>query len=261
MQRKTQYTINFLVVAILLISIVPLAVLAAPPAQEEATCVAEYTVQVGDSLSKIAAEYMGNGMAYPAIVEATNQKNAVDDTFAKITDPTALRVGWKLCLPSADVLPPPAEAAPAEAAETVTDLTGEGWSPAAFAAGAFPSPFPIDSRHEDTWFNDKCQTCHEKQIDDAPAIPHDVWTPNCRSCHVPSTQALEPAVGDWAPSSFAVGAFPPPYPPDSRHGDAWFNEQCQTCHEEQQDEAPEIPHDVWTQNCRSCHVPAEQENQ
>ncbi|MCP5016354.1 MAG: hypothetical protein GY938_13950 [Ketobacter sp.] len=135
----------------------------------------------------------------------------------------------------------------------------DSWAPGAFASGAFPPPYPVDSRHQDAWFNEKCQTCHDQQIDDAPEIPHDVWTSNCRSCHVPGTQAQEPAVAEWGPPSFASGAFPPPYPPDSRHQDAWFNEKCQTCHEQQIDEAPEIPHDVWTSNCRSCHVPGVQE--
>lgn len=149
------------------------------------------------------------------------------------------------------------ETAEVEAVEV--DTADEGWAPASFAIGAFPNPYPVDSRHEDAWFNEQCQTCHEEQIQDAPEIPHDVWTPNCRSCHVPDTQSDAAAVAEWAPGAFASGAFPSPYPVDSRHEDAWFNDQCQTCHEQELEDATAIPHDIWTQNCRACHVPAEQE--
>ncbi len=155
--------------------------------------------------------------------------------------------------------PQAVEAGTTEAGAVEVDMVGEGWAPASFAPGAFPNPFPVDGRHEDAWFNEQCQTCHEQQIQGAPEIPHDVWTQNCRSCHVPDTQAEVAPVADWAPAAFASGAFPSPFPVDSRHEDAWFNEQCQQCHEQELDGATAIPHDIWTQNCRACHVPAEQD--
>ncbi len=253
MPKKIQRTFLYLAVTMLLVSIVPLVVTAAPPAQDDIICAEEYVVQDGDSLSIIADKYLGNILAYPTLVEITNQKNAVDDTFAIIDDANVLEAGWKLCIPAADVEVTLAE--PPPVADIVIDLVGEGWAPASFATGAFPPPYPPDSRHEDAWFNENCERCHVNETDGATPIPHDLWTQNCRSCHLPDAQADEAAVAEWAPASFATGAFPPPYPPDSRHEDAWISSLCQTCHEQETDGANPIPHDIWSTNCRSCHVP------
>jgi branched-chain amino acid transport system substrate-binding protein len=70
---------------------------AAPLAQGE-----EYIVLAGDWLSKLADKYLGDPMAYPAIVLATNKKNAEDATFAYIDDPDFIEPGWKLWIPSAE---------------------------------------------------------------------------------------------------------------------------------------------------------------
>jgi len=72
--------------------------LAAPPAQEEGQ---DYVVVADDWLSKLAEKYLGNPLAYPAIVEYTNQKNAEDASYAEITDPDLIEVGWKIYIPSA----------------------------------------------------------------------------------------------------------------------------------------------------------------
>jgi ribose transport system substrate-binding protein len=71
---------------------------AAPPAQEGQ----EYIVSADDWLSKLADKYLGNVLAYPAIVEATNQKHAEDPSFAEITNPDVIEPGWKLWIPSAE---------------------------------------------------------------------------------------------------------------------------------------------------------------
>jgi tungstate transport system substrate-binding protein len=84
----------------LVVTLVPAAAFAAPPAQEP-TCEQVVTVQANDWLSKLAEKYFGNTMAYPAIVEATNQKNAADASFAKIANPDLIEPGWKLCIVSA----------------------------------------------------------------------------------------------------------------------------------------------------------------
>ena len=398
MQRR----IYLLIVGILLISVVPLMVVAAPEVQDNVTCATEYVVQEGEWLSTIAETQLGDTTAYTAIIEETNKMHAVDDTFAELDDSGTIEIGWKLCISTVaeateeatdetetdeaetsevvedteetassegsvssgealfvektcfachsldgvdgvgpslvdmlgneveldsgetlirdeaylrrSILDPQIElvkdyspsmllfdglsesevddliaylrsfsskaesedpsssdtdetasdeAETTEVVEEATEETADTWAPDAFAASAFPPSFPVDTRHEDPWYDEdsKCQTCHEKQIDDAPEIPHDVWTMNCRSCHLPSTQALEPAVADWAPSSFSSGAFPPAYTPDAKHKDAWFNDECESCHEQELEGAPEIPHDVWTSNCRSCHVPDVQENE
>jgi len=75
------------------------AVLAAPPLQEEGQ---DYIVVADDWLSKLAEKYLGNAMAYPAIVEYTNQKHAGDASYAEITDPDLIEVGWKIYIPSAE---------------------------------------------------------------------------------------------------------------------------------------------------------------
>ncbi len=69
------------------------------------TCAKVYTIQSGDSLGKIAAKYLGSTGAYPAIVEATNQMHETDNSFAQITNPNVVGVGWKLCVPDATDVP------------------------------------------------------------------------------------------------------------------------------------------------------------
>ena len=75
--------LNLLLVVMMLAVLVP-TTLAAPPAQEEGQ---DYIVVADDWLSKLADKYLGNPFAYPAIVHYTNQKNAEDVSYAKITDP------------------------------------------------------------------------------------------------------------------------------------------------------------------------------
>jgi heat shock protein HslJ len=69
-------------------------------AQEPVECETEYTVQVGDWLSKIADKYYGDMLAYPAIVTATNAQ--ADEAYASITNPDLIEPGWTLCIPGAD---------------------------------------------------------------------------------------------------------------------------------------------------------------
>jgi heat shock protein HslJ len=69
-------------------------------AQEPVACASNYTVQVGDWLSKIAEKSFGDVLAYPAIVAATNTQT--DDMYAAIADPDLIEPGWTLCIPSAD---------------------------------------------------------------------------------------------------------------------------------------------------------------
>jgi nucleoid-associated protein YgaU len=62
--------VSLLLVITMLAVLVPTA-LAAPPAQEGQ----DYIVTAGDWLSKLADKYLGNPLAYPFIVEATNRKH------------------------------------------------------------------------------------------------------------------------------------------------------------------------------------------
>ena len=91
--------LSLLMILAMLAAFAP-AALAAPPAQEDEGL--EYIIATGDWLSKIADKYLGNPMAYPAIVAATNEKRAEDDTFAEITNPDLIYPGWKVWVPSAE---------------------------------------------------------------------------------------------------------------------------------------------------------------
>lgn len=66
-------------------------------AQKSTECQLEYTVQSGDWLSKISEKYLGDVLAYPVIVEATNAQT--DERFADIANPDLIEPGWLLCIP------------------------------------------------------------------------------------------------------------------------------------------------------------------
>jgi iron complex transport system substrate-binding protein len=102
MSRKLTRSLSWLLTSILLITIVPWPTLAAPPDQPVGTCVETYTVQADDWLSKISAKFLGDMLAYPALVIATNQQHLQDFSFAQITNPDMIEVGWKICVPSAE---------------------------------------------------------------------------------------------------------------------------------------------------------------
>jgi glucose/mannose transport system substrate-binding protein len=68
---------------------------AAPLAQGE-----DYTVQADDWLSKLAEKFYGDVNAYWAIMAATNQVNADDPSYVKITNPDTIDVGSKLLIPA-----------------------------------------------------------------------------------------------------------------------------------------------------------------
>jgi ribose transport system substrate-binding protein len=88
---------SLVMVIAMLAAFVPVAA-AAPPEQEGQ----EYIISLGDWLSKIAEKYLGNVLAYPAIVDATNQKHAEDPSFVEITNPDLIEPGWKIWIPSAE---------------------------------------------------------------------------------------------------------------------------------------------------------------
>jgi len=75
------------------------SVTSAAPAQQEETT---YTVKLGDNLWTLAEKYLGSGPAYSAIVAATNAKQAEDDTFAYIANPSLIHPGWKLVIPAGE---------------------------------------------------------------------------------------------------------------------------------------------------------------
>jgi tungstate transport system substrate-binding protein len=95
--------IKLALIVALLLAALPTAALAAPPAQAQApNCVRSYVIVAADWLSKLADKYYGNPQAYPALVEATNQKHATDASFPLIEDPNKIEIGWKVCIVPAD---------------------------------------------------------------------------------------------------------------------------------------------------------------
>ena len=97
-----RHSLSWFLVAVLLTALLPL-VAAAGPLNQDSPCQELYTVQADDWLSRISAKFLGDVTAYPAVAAATNQQHALDDTFAEITDPDLLEVGWKLCVPTTEV--------------------------------------------------------------------------------------------------------------------------------------------------------------
>ena len=93
----TKKLLNLLVVISMLAIAAPIVV-AAPPLQDEGQ---DYIVVADDWLSKLADKYLGNLFAYPAIMELTNQKAAEDSSYATVTNPDLIEVGWKIYIPSA----------------------------------------------------------------------------------------------------------------------------------------------------------------
>ncbi|HEY85985.1 MAG TPA: hypothetical protein G4N96_12835 [Chloroflexi bacterium] len=82
--------------------VMPAQLPAIPAVQTSPTCQDEYVVQANDWLSKLAEKFYSDPLLFPAIVAATNQMHAGDETFAEITDPDLIEIGWKLCFPSAE---------------------------------------------------------------------------------------------------------------------------------------------------------------
>jgi plastocyanin len=68
--------------------------------QSEVACEQDVIVQANDSLSKLAQQFYGDVLAFPAIVEATNAKAASDSSYTKIDNASVIAVGAKLCIPS-----------------------------------------------------------------------------------------------------------------------------------------------------------------
>ena len=70
-------------------------------------------------------------------------------------------------------------------------------------------------------------------------------------------QISEVESGWNAPVEFAEDAFPTPLSQIEEHENPWQIRDCFTCHDKQTGGATEIPHDIYTQSCRQCHVPEE----
>ncbi len=114
----------FVVIAVLLALTPVLSAGAAPVAQEEMMV---YTVQSGDTLTGISKTYLGRATAYLEIVEATN--TSTEPGIAMIEDPNVIITGWKIVIPTPEILPE----MPVEMTDTmVVAVSGEvaDWDPA-----------------------------------------------------------------------------------------------------------------------------------
>jgi branched-chain amino acid transport system substrate-binding protein len=90
--------LTILMLLALLLAVLPGSI----QAQGATDCAEVYTVQADDWLSKLADRFLGDIFAYPAITWRTNQANAEDDSFERITDSNVIEIGQKLCIPSSD---------------------------------------------------------------------------------------------------------------------------------------------------------------
>jgi peptide/nickel transport system substrate-binding protein len=120
---------SVLTVALLVASVLVTSVPAVGFAQEP-DCADTYTVQADDWLSKIADRFLGNVLAYPAIVDATNAAANADDSFTAIQNADLIEVGQKLCIPAA-------EAAQASLQEIGGDVTVSPPKPGGTLRAAF----------------------------------------------------------------------------------------------------------------------------
>lgn len=164
---------RLLILAVLALTLLPAAVIAAPPVQEGGTV---YTIQKDDWLSKLADKEYGDPLAYPAIVYYNNLKAAEDSAFTKIEDPEFIEVGWTVYMPTAE------EATAFLAGEVTGALTfgivmvgpfnDHGWSEAHYTAGQYVETNVPGARM--IWLDklnvgDRPETTLEQVVDDMVA--------------------------------------------------------------------------------------------
>lgn len=93
---RTKFWILNFVLALAMILPAASVINAAPLLQEGQ----EYVIQQGDTLAGLAEQYIGAADDVIAIIAATAEKAATDETFAKINDPNLIEPGWKVWIPS-----------------------------------------------------------------------------------------------------------------------------------------------------------------
>jgi hemoglobin len=101
--RKMEQTMKHIIAVISFIAILIGGWMLAPTVavmQSEVACEQDVIVQANDSLSKLAQQFYGHVLAFPAIVEATNTKAAGDNSYTRIDNVNVVELGAKLCIPS-----------------------------------------------------------------------------------------------------------------------------------------------------------------
>jgi len=100
---------------------------AATVADNEAPRDEIYTVKLGDILTQIALDELGDANRYPHIVEASEQ--TVQPDGDRLTDPDRIEPGWRLTIPA--VTPAPSKpVAPTPATKTTTERLAASQAPA-----------------------------------------------------------------------------------------------------------------------------------
>ena len=122
----------YLTLVILLFLMAAGAATAQEPAPEEEGSV--YIVQPGDSLGKLARNFLGEENAYLAIVQATNALAEKDFSYRVISDPNIIIVGEKIFIPGLAELPivqaiqaAAAQTDPAATSPANVVLSGTSW--------------------------------------------------------------------------------------------------------------------------------------
>lgn len=105
-------------------------------------CAVDLIVQTNDILSDLADFYLGRASLYTLIVEATNARATVDESYTLITDPDTLVTGTKLCIPPREdgLTTAPATALPPTPTATTASTPT---APTAPLPTVTPSPTPI----------------------------------------------------------------------------------------------------------------------
>lgn len=114
---KLSWAPLLLVLAIVASAFAPLPV----AAQQAVTCAQDVTVQPGDTLTELAANYLGDPLAYNRIIAANNELARTDGSYAAISDEATIKIGWKLCIPAHGVVGPVSSASAAGAAGNLSD--------------------------------------------------------------------------------------------------------------------------------------------
>lgn len=108
-------------------------------AQSAAGCT-DVVVQPGDSLSGIAARYLGGFGNYNQIISATNTAAVTDSSYARIANANSISVGWKLCIPGAATSVTANNARPTAAVPTPTAVPTSA-----------EEPLTLEEEYADRW--------------------------------------------------------------------------------------------------------------
>lgn len=88
---------RFISLVLALVMLASASIVVAAPLGQEGQA---YVIQKGDTLTGLAEQFIGSTDDVIAIIAATSEKAATDETFAKINDPALVEPGMKIFIPS-----------------------------------------------------------------------------------------------------------------------------------------------------------------